>query len=241
MPDSNLFGRVETPVSLKERAYTSIKDAILSLHLEPGSPIVETTLAEQLGISKTPVRDALQELEREGFVARVLFKGTYVTDVTMKDVREVFELRAVLEGLAAHLATPSFGDKELDEICAHLMAAEDALADGDLLLCSQHGQILHRAIIYKADNARLVPIIQNLDDHVQRFRGLSDRISGRLHKSVREHRRVLAALYDRNPVAAEQAMRDHLFSVLHDLQASAEPPAEPLAHLPDRPVTDAKL
>lgn len=236
----NQVGKVETPVSLKERAYSIIKDAILSLQLEPGAPIVETTLAEQMGISKTPVRDALQELEREGFVARVFFKGTYVTDVTMRDMREVFQLRAVLEGLAAQLAAPSFGDRELDEICAHLVAAEAALEEGDLLLCSQHGQMLHRAIIHKADNARLVPIIQNLDDHVQRFRALSDRIGGRLHKSVQEHRRVLAALYDRDPVAAEQAMRDHFFSVLYDLEASAEPPAGPLPHLPETPVAEAE-
>jgi DNA-binding GntR family transcriptional regulator len=223
MPTSGLFDKVATPHSLKETAYRSIKDAILSLRLEPGAPIVETSLAEELGISKTPVRDALQELEREGFVARILFKGTYVTDVTVKDVREVFQLRAVLEGLAARLAAPCFSDGELDEICAHLLAAEEALAGGDLRLCSQHGTELHQAIIHKADNHRLVPIIQNLDDHVRRFRALSDRISGRLHKSVKEHRRVLAALYDRDPMAAELAMRDHLLSVLHDLQVSGEP------------------
>lgn len=226
MPETGLFGKVETPLSLKETAYRTIKDAIVSLRLEPGTPLVETTLAEELGISKTPVRDALQELEREGFVARIFFKGTYVTDVTMKDVREVFQLRAVLEGLAARLAAPLFGDGELEQIGAHLSAAEEALAGGDLRLCSQHGTELHQAIIRKADNGRLIPIIQNLDDHVRRFRALSDRISGRLHRSVQEHRRVLAALHDRDPEAAEQAMRDHLFSVLYDLQVSAEPSAD---------------
>jgi DNA-binding GntR family transcriptional regulator len=226
MPETGLFDKVETPHSLKERAYTAIKDAIVRLRLEPGAPIVETTLAEQLGISKTPVRDALQELEREGFVARILYKGTYVTDVSIKDIAEVFQLRAVLEGLAARLAAPLFADRELDEIGQYLTAAEAALADGDPIVCSENGRKLHYAIIDKseAENPRLARIIRNLDDHVRRFRALSDRISGRLHKSVEEHRRVLAALYDRDPGAAEQAMRDHLFSVLCDLQVSAEQP-----------------
>jgi len=216
--------RVDTAPSLKEKAYAAIKDAILSLRLEPGMPLVESELAEQLGISKTPVRDALQELEREGFVERVLFKGTYVTDVTIKDVEEVFQLRAVLEGLAASLAAPLFVDAELDEIAQTLTGAETALTERNLALCSQRGQRLHNAVIDKADNQRLALIIRNLDDHVQRFRALSDRISGRLNKSVVEHRRVLDAMYERDAAAAERAMRDHLFSVLTDLLASGESP-----------------
>ncbi len=100
--------RVTGPVSLKDKAYHAIKAAILSLKLKPGDPLVESDLAQQLGISKTPVRDALLELEREGFVTKVPFKGTYVTEITLKDVREVFQVRAVLEGLAARLAAPLF-------------------------------------------------------------------------------------------------------------------------------------
>jgi DNA-binding GntR family transcriptional regulator len=220
--------RVDTSLRLKDKAYAAIKDAILSVRFEPGMPLVETELAQQLGISKTPIRDALQELEREGFVTRVLFKGTQVTDVCIKDIVEVFQLRAVLEGLAARLATPLFSDGELEKIGEYLTAAEAALADGNLLLCSEHGRKLHTAVIEKseADNLRLAPIIRNLDDHVQRFRMLSDRISGRLNVSVVEHRRVLDALYQRDPLAAEQAMRDHLFSVQYDLSTSGDPAGE---------------
>jgi len=209
--------------SLKDRAYAVIKEAILSLKLKPGTPLVEHDLAQQLGISKTPVRDALQELEREGFVTRLLFKGTYVTEVTMKDLTEIFQLRAVLEGLAARLATLSFSSQELDQIAEHLTAAEAALAEGNLVLCSEQGKKLHDAIISKAGNQRLILIIRNLDDHVQRFRALSDQISGRLNKSVVEHRRILAALRRQDPIAAEQAMRDHLFSVLQDLSTPEKP------------------
>ncbi len=216
--------RVDALLSLKDVAYNAIKEAILTLRLEPGTLLVESDLAQQLGISKTPVRDALQELEREGFVTRILFKGTYVTDVTIQDISEVFQLRAVLEGLAAHLAAPLFSTEELDQVAQNLSAAEAALVAGNLTRCSQEGQKLHQAIIDKTDNHRLALIIHNLDDHVQRFRLLSDRIGGRLNKSVQEHRRVLDALRSRDPAAAEQAMRDHLFSVLQDLSAPVESP-----------------
>jgi DNA-binding GntR family transcriptional regulator len=226
MPGSYTLGRVDTAQPLKVKAYAAIKDAILTVRLEPGMPLVESDLAQQLGISKTPIRDALQELEREGFVTRALYKGAQVTDVTVKDIVEVFQLRAVLEGFAARLVAPLFLDEELDRISGVLSSAEAALEAGDRRLCSAEGRKLHFAIIDKAeaDNLRLASIIRNLDDHVLRFRILSDRISGRLDKSVVEHRRVLDALYRRDPLAAEQAMRDHLFSVQHDLAASGEPP-----------------
>ncbi len=214
--------RVDTVVSLKVKAYAAIKEAILSLRFEPGMPLVESDLAQQLGISKTPVRDALQVLEREGFVTRIPFKGTYVTGVTVPDMVEIFQLRAVLEGLAARLATPLLSDEELQAIDQSLTAAEGALAEGDLARCSEHGQCLHIAILDKAGNERLTWITHNLDDHVKRFRILSDRISGRLDRSVIEHRRVQDAFAQRDPAAAETAMRDHLFSVLRDLSAPAE-------------------
>jgi DNA-binding GntR family transcriptional regulator len=227
MASSYPLERVDTLPSLKDKAYSAIKDAILCLKLEPGMPLVEKELARHLGVSRTPVRDALQELEREGFVARMSFKGTYVTEVTMKDTTEIFQLRAVLEGLAARVAAPLFTPSELDAIDRHLTAAEAALAEGNLALCSEYGQKLHEAIIAKAKNQRLADIIHNLDDHVRRLRALSDRIHGRLNTSVREHRAVLDALMQRDPDAAEQAMRNHLFSVSQDLTAPEESPDGP--------------
>jgi len=217
MSTSYELEKISSPISLKDRAYTVIKNAILSLKLKPGAPLVETQLADELGISKTPVRAALEELEREGFVTRILFKGTYVTEVTIKDLVEVFQLRAVLEGLAARLAVPLLSSQDLDQIADNLSAAEVALAEGDLILCSELGKTLHDVVINKANGQRLTLIIRNLDDHVQRFRAISDQISGRLNKSIEEHCQVLDALRLQDSDAAEQAMRDHLHSVLQDL------------------------
>jgi len=212
--------RIDSPLSFKQRAYTIIKEAILNLELEPGAPLVEAELSEQLGISKTPVRDALQELEREGFVVRVPFTGTYVAEITPKDVTEVFQLRGFLEGIVARQVAGSFMDEELDQLAANLEAAEVALREGDLALCSDRNRTLHDAIVDKVDNERLHAIIHNLDDHVLRFGALSDRIGGRLDVSLVEHHRILTALRDRDPVGAEEAMLDHYLSVLQDLASS---------------------
>jgi len=214
-----LLEKVAAPVSLKDQAYLAIKDAILTLNLKPGDALVENDLAEQLGISKTPVRTALQELEREGLVTKVLYKGTYVRELTPRDVREIFQLRAVLEGLAARLAVPALEESDLARAreLVHLM--ETALKAGDRSTASQCGAGLHSLLLQKADNERLHLIWNNLDDQTERFRLMSDRISGRLEKSVGEHRRLLEALELRDPQLAEQRIREHLHSVLEELSS----------------------
>lgn len=219
-PSNALLGKVTTPVSLKDQAYQAIKTAILSLALEPGHPLVESELAEQLGISKTPVRTALQELERDGLVTKLLYKGTYVSEITRRDIREVFELRAVLEGLAASLAVPALDQTDLARAEELLEAMESALQQGNRELASQYGARFHEVIRQKADNERLLLIVHNLDDHTQRFRLLSDQISGRLEKSLRQHREILEALKRRDPDLAEQRVRQHLHSVLEELSAA---------------------
>ena len=208
---------VSAPVSLKDRAYLAIKGAILSLKLKPGQALVESDLAQQLGISKTPVRTALHQLEREGLVTKVLYKGTYVADVTLADIREIFLIRAVLEGLAARLAAPSLTDSELARARDFVRLMEAALKKGETELASQYGAQFHDLILQKADSNRLQLIVYNLDNQAQRFRLLSDRISGRLEKSLREHQLVLEALEQRDPDVAEQRVKEHLNSVIEGL------------------------
>lgn len=206
--------------TLTERVYTSIKQAILSLELKPGGSLVEDDLARQLGTSKTPVRDALLTLERDGLVVKIPYKGTYVTEVALQDATDIFEIRSVLEGLAARRAARSFSPKELDELENLLTESTKARQRGDFELASQYGASFHRAILRRADNQRLEPILEKLDEQLERLRRLSDRVEGRLEKSSHEHLRILEALKLGDPEKAEQAMRSHLESVLRDFSLS---------------------
>jgi DNA-binding GntR family transcriptional regulator len=215
-----MLPNINMGLTLTERVYATIKAAILDLKLTPGSPLVEDELARQLGTSKTPVRDALLALERDGLVTKVPYKGTYVTDISLKDAKEIFELRAVLEGLAARLAIPSFTPKELKQAEEFLKAADEARARGDLDAASDFGAQFHRAIHLHADNRRLMPILENLEEQLARLRRMSDQVEGRLEKSSHEHRKVLAGLRNGDPAQAEQAMREHLDSVLRDFSLS---------------------
>lgn len=216
--------------SLRDHAYDAIKAAILSLHLKPGEPLVERDLAARLGISKTPVRGALVRLEREGLVTIAPFKGAVVARIYKDDIREIFQLREALEGLAARLAAPMFSEADYLEGQGLLRAAEQAFQEQRYTECSQTGHGLHDLILRRADNSRLRSIVRNLDDQLQRFRLVSAEIPGRLARSSQEHAEILEALHARDAVRAERLMREHLQGVLADLVTQDD-----LNSLPARP------
>jgi len=204
-------------LSLKDQAYRAIKEAILSFQFKPGDPLVESDLASQLGISKTPVRDALFELEKEGLVTKILFKGTYVSDVSPEDVKQIFEVRAVLEGLAARLAVLNWSSQDTEAARNLLDQQEAAAREGNNTLSSQMNKQVHELVINRANNRLLTSMLRNLDDHLRRYRTLSSYQKGRLVKSVEEHQQVIQALDEMDAARAETLMRAHLRSVLDDL------------------------
>ncbi|MCC7164857.1 MAG: GntR family transcriptional regulator [Anaerolineae bacterium] len=208
---------LDGPTSLKDHAYQRIKDAILTLQLKPGAPLVEAELAERLGVSKTPVRDALLELRREGLVTKIPYSGTFVSEITPKDTREIIEIRAVLEGLAARLATPRLSETDLVYLESLIDRELDAIDAGNIELATQLNGEFHKIILAQVENQRLVALVENFEDQLQRFRMLSSQLNGRLRKSAEEHRRVLGALCSRDADRAEEFFREHLLSVLDDL------------------------
>jgi DNA-binding GntR family transcriptional regulator len=147
-----------------------------------------------------------------------------VAELTPVDAVEIFELRAVLEGLAARLATRELSPQELDEAEKVLGEADEARLRGDLAQTSLLGEKFHQIIHRRAPNRRLGPILANLDSQMRRLRLISNQFSGRLEKSAGEHRRILAALRSGDPAQVEAAMRGHLESVLADLLSAEGTP-----------------
>jgi DNA-binding GntR family transcriptional regulator len=209
---------VTSPVSLEKLAYESIKGAILSFRLQPGANLVESDLARQLAISKTPVRDALLRLEKEGFISKIPYTGYYVAEISRKSVEDIFQIRAVLEGLAVRLAIPLFQDSDQAKAQQIIQSHREAAEAGDIKTASQLNHQFHELILNRSDNERLLQILANLDDHLQRYRILSNYQTGRLQKSVTEHQRILAAIAQHQADLAEQEVRAHLLSVLSDLE-----------------------
>jgi DNA-binding GntR family transcriptional regulator len=206
------------PPSLEKFAYETIKKAILEFRLKPGDSLVEADLSKQLNISKTPIRDALSRLEKEGLVSKVPYTGTTVSPIDNRAVKELFELRAVLEGLSARKATDTLLPIELEQLQKNLIDHISALKIGNLIQAAALNRQFHTLIIKAAGSERLTAILANLDDHLQRYRVLSNTQRGKQSKSVEEHQIILNALRTRNSNDAESAMRAHLMSVVTDLE-----------------------
>ena len=195
--------------TLADQAYEVIKDAIVTLDLHPGDAIVEEDVAEQMGISKTPVRQALARLEREGLVVRIPYKATYVADLDPDDVADILELRAVLEGLAARSAVEAVDDATLDAAEAILDEYDAAVDANELEKAAEFGERFHKLVSGATTNRRAAAMLDMLGLQLQRLRAVSGHHHHRAVESGKEHRAILSALRARDAEGVEQAFRNH--------------------------------
>lgn len=187
---------------LREIVLEALREAIINGVLEPGERLMEIQLAEEMGVSRTPVREAIRKLELEGFVVMIPRKGAYVAGVSYKDVKDVFEIRAALEGLAAGLAAEKITDDELEQLerVLHYEKEPDTLEE-----MVQSDTDFH-ALLYKASrNERLTVILANLREQIQRFRTTSLAVPGRPRYAIQEHRAIVDAVA-RHDVEEAQAL-----------------------------------
>ena len=211
-----IFSRQHDRRKVTDWVYEELKAAIVDLRLAPGEPLREATLAEQLGVSKTPVRQALTMLEQEGLVETTSFKGAIVAGYSRQDLLEIYELRELLENAAARAAAASMSDADrarLDRISREsrrLRRAGDPA--GLAVLVSEFDDVLFDQV----HNTRIRALIQNLRAHLTRIGHLTEGIPGRIEASVDEHEKIVKAIAGRDQDLAEQHMRAHIRSVRDD-------------------------
>ncbi|WP_371365536.1 HTH-type transcriptional repressor RspR [Sporomusa rhizae] len=195
---------------LREVVAETLREAIVNGTLSPGERLMEIQLAEELGVSRTPVREAIRKLELEGFVVMIPRRGTYVADLSIKDINEVFEIRTALDVLAAGLAVERITEDELEQLERLLVEISDLTEQGDAdKIVEVDGQF--HDILYRASrNDRLVGIINNLREQFTRFRSISMQYPGRIQKTVEEHRRLVEAIAGRDLELAQQIAREHM-------------------------------
>ncbi|MCL0106729.1 GntR family transcriptional regulator [Peptococcaceae bacterium] len=205
--------RLDNYKPLREAVFEAVRDAIISGKFKPGERLMEVQLAEEMGVSRTPVREAIRKLELEGFVKIMPHKGAYVAKVSIKDIIDVFEVRAALEALAARLAAKRITEDELKQLKRAAMSIAD-LADGhdihDIEEAVKVDTGFHD-IIYKASrNEKLVQFITHLREQMKRFRATSLALPGRTKMALEEHEKIVQALWDRNEELAAELSRKHI-------------------------------
>jgi DNA-binding GntR family transcriptional regulator len=207
---------------LKDRVYEVIKRRIVDLTLPPNGQLVEQRLAEELGVSKSPIREALLRLERDGLVYSLSFKGCFVAEITPQDVKHTFQLREALEIYCLKLACESFSDEEINRIKTLLLKGGEALKGNDLDQCYSVNTEFHDSLITCTNNPKIQRTYSTLRDHLDRYRNIASRIGGRVGKSHQDHLLIMEALERRDFVRSGKYMSDHLRSVLEDLLRSKE-------------------
>ncbi|AGA67625.1 transcriptional regulator [Desulfitobacterium dichloroeliminans LMG P-21439] len=208
------MGRKLVPVKLdsykplREIVFESLREAIINGVLEPGERLMEIQLADEMGVSRTPVREAIRKLELENFVVMIPRKGAYVAGVSHKDVADVFEIRSALEGLAAGLAAERATDEEIEQMERFLLYHEGEEMSLEQIVTSDTG---FHALVYKASrNERLVQILDNLREQIQRFRATSLSVPGRLKDAIDEHRGIVEALARHDVEEAQVLANAHI-------------------------------
>jgi GntR family transcriptional regulator, rspAB operon transcriptional repressor len=203
----------------RDHVYAALRDAIVSAELEPGRRLSENELADMLGVSRTPVREALQRLRDERLVAIVPQLGTFVTLISPDAVADAAFVREALECSAIRLATERAGPRDLEELQANLAAQERSVEEGDTEAFDALDEALHRTLCELSGRSIAWSLSRRANGHLDRVRRLSLPEPGYLGEMVAEHRTVVAAVAAGDPDAAEATLRHHLRMVLSSLPA----------------------
>ena len=195
---------------LREIVFESLREAIIQGRLKPGERLMEIQLAEEMGVSRTPVREAIRKLELEGFVVMLPRKGAYVASFSVKDIVDIFEVRAALEGLAASLAAQRATPEELEEMERAVLQIYEVSNGQNLGILVEKDTNFHELIYKSSRNQRLVQIVTHLKEQIQRFRTTSLAVPGRGKHTVEEHKGIIEAISERNIELAASLAREHI-------------------------------
>jgi DNA-binding GntR family transcriptional regulator len=205
--------QTQRPAALTDWAYDTIKTSILGLDLPMGAQVNIEELAEEMQVSRTPIREALLRLEGDGLIQAVPRVGFFVTEITRRDLEELFELRALLESYAAKRAALMLTDADLAHINTLLEVSCQAVEAMNLDKFLEYEIALHAAITEHAQNSHLLKVMESLANQTYRERVLSLKSLENVHASCVEHRRIVAALHERNAEGAGTAMWEHIWAV----------------------------
>lgn len=203
---------VEKSPSLVDGAYAALKQAILDSSFAPGYHASEQEIAIRLGMSRTPVHEAVIRLQEDGLVRVLSRRGVLICALAPDDVREIYDVIVAIEGRAAELLADQ-PDAGREAVAAALAAETEAMSQawrkGDLPAWGLADARFHKALVERAGNARMTRIIQTINDQSHRARMLTLKLRRELEASVEEHRAIIAAILEGDPAKAQARVHDH--------------------------------
>jgi len=216
---------LEGTATFKDRAYNALKDVLLSLDIYGRRGEIrldERALALQFGISRTPVREAMAQLEREGFVRSVPRRGIYIVRKTKREVVELIEAWAALESMAARLITENCSDEEISRLRDMFAKFENGKLHVRLDEYSEVNIQFHQAIIAMSKNATLIRLAENLFTHMRMIRRKTIVEKNRADRSIHDHLNIIEAIESRDTIRAESLVRQHALGLADHVAKNAD-------------------
>ena len=197
---------------LRDVVFNTLRQAILTGELKPGERLMEIHLADQLGVSRTPIREAIRKLELEGLVTMIPRRGAEVAQITEKSMNDVLEVRRAVDALCVELACERITKEELerlDEACQEF-AREAMKKDKDVKLLAQKDVILHDIIVQATGNQRLIQLVNNLSEQMYRYRFEYLKDFSQHEKLVEEHGVIYESIVNKDKETASEAAKLHI-------------------------------
>lgn len=217
MKDYNVKAEVTDKFSLRGRVFHKIREDILSGKYKEHEELKEVAISEELGVSRTPVREAFRQLELEGLIQMVPNKGAYVTGITTKDVKDIYMIRSYMEGLCAKWATQNITKEQLEEMEENIYLSEFHASKGHLEQMAELDNRFHEILYEAGDSKMLEHLLRDFHEYVLRVRRktLSDNV--RSEKSNQEHRMIMEAIRDKEGERAEQLANEHMINAYENM------------------------
>ncbi len=216
---------IDTSFSFKNKAYAALKSVITDMDVYGGREDIrldERSLAEEFGISRTPVREAMAQLEREGFVRSVPRRGVYVVRKTRREVIELITAWAALESMAARLITENASDDEIASLRRVFTAFDNGELRAHLDEYSEANIEFHQTLVRLSRNSVLINLAENLFTHMRMIRRKTIGEKDRVDRSIRDHMHIIEALEARDTVRAEKLVRDHALGLAEHVEKYAD-------------------
>ena len=195
---------------LRDVVFNTLRQAILKGELKPGERLMEIALAERLGVSRTPIREAMRKLEQEGLVVMIPRRGAQVANITEKDLNDVLEVRIALENVAIEKACARMTEEEMRRLWLAAKEFEHTIAEGNLVKLAEADVAFHEVIYQASDNKRLIQVLNNMREQIYRYRVEYLKDENNYPTLMKEHKDIVEGLVRKNKTQVTETMHQHV-------------------------------
>jgi len=210
--------KVQNYELLSQKAYRILKEAIVRGEIESNTKLTLQEIAQYMGISKTPIREAINQLASEGLVKLIPNKGIVINEISIDDFQEILQIRSALDGLIAGVAAKKINDKEINTMMKIINDMELCVKKDDRLIYNDLDIKFHDLLLNIVGNQKLIEVYNHLISQAHKFRLRTLKLAYRMSKSLNEHKKIALAVKERDPITANLVSHEHINSILNSLE-----------------------